>query len=746
MGVNIGGNQPNVPGMPTGPTSEPKHAADVDPNKLLLMLPDLDKRARELGKLSKATDQDQEMTMDSLQDQALVDFAKSLISEPDLPEGSKAALEKWITQILSDDTAATTTPTQTGDTPDGAPQTRSATTTSTPQTSSSQGTQTPGQPAGTTNTTTTSTATKPDIPMGGDPSELLTDGPEVQSAPVKALGKMASTIATAQGGKLTPEQVTILTQEANTLMGSPNMSHGDTAMLQSFVGQLAEFPKTTDDPKSPTKSPSQPQAQSRSAKAPDMGPIAMDEFGLSSEVQDLGQKAMSLIQGNGGKVSERDAKQLEEAAQALIDGGADGDDLKALQNFINALAGLPRSGTPGQLPGQTGQLPGQLPGQSGKLPGQAGASPQDSQLLMDQPGINPRMAQLGQLANSMMKAQNNTLTQNETELLGNVAQELLSQDLSAEEKMILQNWLGTLAGTKTQAPPQAQVFTQSMLFAETAPARNPFMSPGIMTMLASILAEIMELNNEIIRQSSKLKQSMMKLLVSMANEAFKLAITAGQAKAAQLEKEATMYMALGISQCVQAGMSIASFGSQRLTQSKFAGEAKGAQMERKLDAWATDKSGPKGQLEKRTALLNNARTEHPNDPAKQYEYVKKRDPSIPSDVIKQTMNEKMEVQSAAAQRTNLSGAMAFKDFMGHLGQATDNFIQGGFKASEVQDVLREASANAYNQMITQLMQLINGTIQSATDEGQAAQRNFESFSQLYRDFANTITQGIYRSG
>ena len=84
--------------------------------------------------------------------------------------------------------------------------------------------------------------------------------------------------------------------------------------------------------------------------------------------------------------------------------------------------------------------------------------------------------------------------------------------------------------------------------------------------------------------------------------------------------------------------------------------------------------------------------------------------------------------------------------VGHFGQATDSFIRAGYDIANVKNVLDEAAANAYKDMIGQLMQLVTGTIQSASDEMQAAQKNFESFAQLYKDFANTITQGIYRSG
>lgn len=729
MGLNVGGNQPNVPGMPTGPTSEPKHAADVDPNKLLLMVPDLDKRARELNKLSKSVDQSQDKTMNDLQDKALVDFAKSLISEPDLPEGSKAALEKWISDILSDDTATTTTTTTQGDTPDAAPQmaTRSAVMGQPQQ----PGSAVPGQPqqSGQTTTTTTTTTQTP-IPLGGDPAELLTDDPSVSSAPVKSLGHLASTIAAAQKGTLTPEQVTMLTQEANNLMGAvpSNLTDADTAMLQSFIGQLAEFP--TNDPKSPTKSSSTSQnAQTRSAKAPDTAPLEMSELGLSDVVQELGQKAMSFIQGNNGKVSEREAKQLEEAAEALIAGGADGDDLKALQNFIKALANFPRTATPG---GPT-----------------AGATPDDSPLLMAQPNINPRMANLGQMASSMLKAQGNTLTPDEVGTLASMAESLLA-DATPEEAAILQKWLGTLGGVKTQAPPQMHVFTQSMLFG-TTPARNPYMSPGIMTMLAPILAEILQVNNDIIKQSSKLKQSMMKMLVAMAEEAFKFAMTAGAAKAAQMEKEAAMHMALGISQCVQAGMAVGVFAVQSKQQSKFANESKSAQQEKKISSWLKGEDlGPKPDP-KVLADRNKAYGKAMDMGATTPEQLQSALRSSPQgkgfpELSKQTMAEKVEMHSQASQRMNISGAMLVKEMVQHLGQATDSFISGIFKASQVQDILREASANAYKDMISQLMQLITGTIQSATEEMQAAQRNFESFSQLYRDFANTITQGIYRSG
>ena len=74
----------------------------------------------------------------------------------------------------------------------------------------------------------------------------------------------------------------------------------------------------------------------------------------------------------------------------------------------------------------------------------------------------------------MLKAQNGTLSQNEVDILKNMAEELM-KDLSPEDQAVLKSWLGTLGTIKTTTPPPVQVFDNSMLFGAT-PKSNPFLS------------------------------------------------------------------------------------------------------------------------------------------------------------------------------------------------------------------------------------------------------------------------------
>lgn len=571
------------------------------------------------------------------------------------------------------------------------------------------------------------------VVFGGDPQELLTDGPEVKSGPLKTLGKIASETAKAQGGQLTHEQVALFKASANDLMRS--LVGADKSVLMAFLTQLEGFP-ASDKPKAPdaksTNTPAKTSdsgqaAQTKSAKMPDVTALAMDELGLSDEVQKLGQQALNYVQGNGGKLSEKEAEQLKSAAEELMGQGMDGDDLKALQNFIKALASFPRTA----------------------------AGTADSPLLLTQAGINPKMITLAQYANAMVKAQNGTLTEAEVNILKNMAQEMMSE-LSPEDQATLKSWLNTLGNVPTTKPPKINVFHDSMMFGAT-PKSNPYMSPGIMAMLAPILGEIMQLNNEIIRQSSKLKQGMMKLLTAMANEAFKFAIQAGEARAAELRNEAMMNITLGVSQIAQAGVALGMHSVSSKQRKQMKTEAKGAMTEKKMKAWANDERVSPEIRKNRNDLLDRS-NKFSSDPSERANFVRSQadhpngratyggGQKGKTDFENHSFGEKAEISSQVAQRMQLSGMTAVQSVVGHMGSSMDSFIKAGFTMANVKNVMDQAVANAHKEMISTLTQLVIQTMQTASDEMQAAQKNFDSFVQLYKDFANTITQSIYRNG
>jgi len=576
---------------------------------------------------------------------------------------------------------------------------------------------------------------------------------------LKTLGKVAQSMAASQGGKLTEEQANLLTKEAKEILGAQPSTLTDAGkqVLEAFITQLEEFPKAEDDAKAPdsaTRSATTtPQEKGGSAKAKaDLENLVMDDLGLGDDVQQLGQQALRYVQGNNGKLSEKESEQLKEAAEALIQGGADGDDLKALQNFLRTLLTFPK-GAPGF----------------------------ESPLALTQPNIDPKMITLAQYATAMLKGQNGTLTQQEANMLKSMAEELMAQ-LSPDDQAVLAGWLGKLGMVPVAKPPPIQQFNPAHLFHPNAPKDNPFLKPGIMAMLAPILSEILAINNDIIRQSSKLKQSMMKLLAAMADEAFKFAMAAGQARANQLLNEAAMHMALGISSVVQAAMTIGAFGMQKGAEMKVDKKLNSMNSARRMNDWAKEKppGSDKGYTSRETAL-KEARADNKviGHEEGSPEFAKMVDTHYNGGgtIFKKdgTIHRKVEVGSKTldnnpepmkaddftgppsfgeglntlSQKQQLMSEKGFTflpTFLGQVGKATDEFIQYGFMTAKVKDVMEETAATAYKDMITQLMQLVTGTMQSASEEMQSAQKNFESFAQLYRDFANTITQSIYRSG
>lgn len=780
MGLNINNTPQQQLPQDEDESAGSKHSADVDPNALLLMLPDMQKisdaksHAHAVAKNSQdqlvATDKDQKA-------QSTKSSLATLMSQPELPEGSKESFETYIVALNKQD----------GNDQPGAA--KSATTSVAEQ---------PQAQAGTTTAKGQAQQQAAATVFGEDPAVLLTDSPDASPA-VAMLGVLAQTTAAAQGGRLTPDQSTQLSAQANDLL-NPNsgaLTDTDRSVLVSFVNQLSDFPTTDGAPTTPgkpTTAHSTPTGQAtqgstttKSGKPADPQSLAMDQLGLSDEVTQLGDQAVAYAQGNNDSLTQDDKAQLQTAAEALIAGGAEGDDLAALQNFLKVLSNFPESLTNPQSP-----------------------------LLLTQQGLDPKLVNLAQYASAMLAGQNGTLTPDEVTTLQNMAQDLMPQ-LSPADQEVLKTWLGTLGGITLTTPPPVNVFKESMLFG-AKPASNPFLSPGIMGMLAPILSEILAVNNDIIRQSSKLKQNMMKLLVSMAKEAYNFAITAGEAKANQLMLDAQKSFTLAAVNIAQAGMTVVAGAVSNREQGKVNNDLKEKQIGQKIDDWVDEKK-PNGELvdPSRAKTLADARESvlGKNPPKDDFDNPLPKDkstgktaneqiadkiaaqhnknnknleqnelaginakyeakkvkgnlsthdanlkldeesdvklkyqnrPPVSSETFtKLNLSDHMHIAKKSQERMQSSGSQTMTQVMQPGFQALSNIVTGAFDLEKVPSVLLEASANAINQMISQLMQLVTSTIQSASDEMQAAQKNWESFVQLYKDFANTISQSMYRS-
>jgi len=546
---------------------------------------------------------------------------------------------------------------------------------------------------------------KPDAPAllanGMDPEILLLDNPALKPT-TRALGNVAKAMAEGQGGTLTMEQVNALIQQANNLLADPNLPQADREALQNFKNELLEYPIA--------EQPAESEGTTRTNNTlptdgqPDTHELVDTNANPSGTQRSVGDRGgsgntpptpQSLLMDNPNLSTE--VKDLGKSANsyATANGGpltnAQVTQLKQLaQTLINAGAIDPDLAALQEFLQQLNSYP------------TVATTPNATGLLLTQPGINPKMITLAQYADLMAKAQNGTLTPDQAELLQGMAAELMQELTSPTDMEILKKWMETtLANFPLKQPPSTRIFSEAMLFG-ASPTHNPYMEPGIMAMLAPILSELFVIYTDIIKQSSKLKQNMFKLTIAMAKEAYQFAIAAGQAKAQQLQNDADKFMAMGITMCVQAGLQLGAFAGQKIQGRMAAQEHK--------DGYAI-KGGTnvKGKAITPEAEARLARSEHVN-------------------------------------RAETSSGFYFANQMiNTLGGAVSNFVQSAYTAKNVEEVMDEAQNNAMKEMISQLMGLIQQTIQSSSDEMAAAQKAWEGFIQLYKDFAQTITQGIYRS-
>ena len=119
---------------------------------------------------------------------------------------------------------------------------------------------------------------------GEDPALLLVKNPNADPQ-LKSLGKLANSMAAAQGGKLTPEQQDLLSKGANELLTatSGTLTNADKETILAFINQLGDYP-TAEEPEQTTKDTAGTKdstLRSATRSAQNSTNLLMDDFGLS---------------------------------------------------------------------------------------------------------------------------------------------------------------------------------------------------------------------------------------------------------------------------------------------------------------------------------------------------------------------------------------------------------------------------------------------------------------------------------
>lgn len=624
------------------------------------------------------------------------------------------------------------------------------------------------------------------LPPGVIPDLTFTDQPSV-SGNVKELGKLAQSMVDDQGTLTTAEETT-LENAARALLDSPELPAPDRQALANFLQTLSTV--RTSDSNTDTATVDTGLAAQLSSEDPDQVDAAINTM-LGSRLTPEQKTALrdgilaknrlddgnsSLKSWNPDVIKQELLGMLKEAAtqdqtlaltpeqeQAI-------DDAAQTLSTVNIISGTPPEIDPMLKTLTTSTNEAEI---FDALKGQvdlSGLSDEDKQAVE---------GQLKELAHTIAEANKSgtplgALTDIDADGINGFLNEVIDVEgsgLSETGKAALSQALSSIA-TSIAVKNEANVITTTVsVVMGMLPPGNPYASPGIMATLAPVLSELAEIYAQIIVQSSALKQNMMGLMLAMAKEAFAFAIAAGEEKVKQLEIEVMQYIASAVLAGVMIGVSVSSTASQagaaNANRSRYMNPGKPG---------ATDK-----QIGQTGAYQKNDSTGAPRlDKNGDAIYVNENgDRLMPTQTYKDNLaayNKKVAdgnpdpgpppkfPDSPGSSRTATHGdyyqSTEYKSFSesiltpmmtlnqqlpSQLNSMIDNSLKAIFTSMKIEPVRQEALMNAMKEFITQLIGVVNDTMRTAGDEMQRADKDWQAFNQLFRDFGATIRQSIYGS-
>lgn len=332
---------------------------------------------------------------------------------------------------------------------------------------------------------------------------------------------------------------------------------------------------------------------------------------------------------------------------------------------------------------------------------------------------------LGELAEHLATANKNgqpfaPISDREAMSEGFEAQTTLS-DLNQELQTIVRGAISQIADSiadKVDVRQREEILYTSMLGLTPPGGSNPYMTPGVMALLAPILSELGEIYAEIMIESSKMQQNMMGLMLAMAQEAFTFAIAAGEAKVEQLEVEMQQFITQAAFAGAMIGVSACSAGLQ------------GASASRANSNWK--QKNPQVNNEDHAIWADQKKT---NPDFAEKEPPKMRD-STDGDFYRSPEGQHFHTKEQMMQSF-------LSTFTTQFGAVGDNSIKAYFTAQKMEPTMEEARMNAMKEFISQLVGVITETMRKFQEEGQRADKDWQSFNQLFRDMGQTIRQAIY---
>lgn len=278
-----------------------------------------------------------------------------------------------------------------------------------------------------------------------------------------------------------------------------------------------------------------------------------------------------------------------------------------------------------------------------------------------------------------------------------------SPALPAPDKELIGKWLDMVKNARTISD-AAATGTDAATTVE-----NPYMRPGIMAILAPVMAKLMPIMIDIIKSSAKLEIAMQGLMLEMAKASYTAAINVGEAKAKQLEIDRDKNIAAACIAFVSAGVNIgmsAGLAAQKTKVAEGKGGIGGLNKTQKEEYQASFATNPKtGNMEK-------------------------------TQESRQILKEARDDLRTREQ--------TFTSVMGSLGQGGQSTIEAAAADAKIELTKEEAMQNALKEFFDKMVQTLQTTAQKAGEEQKSADQAWQSFSSLYRDFGKLVTD-IWRA-
>lgn len=413
-----------------------------------------------------------------------------------------------------------------------------------------------------------------------------------------------------------------------------------------------------------------------------------------------------------------------------------------------------------------------------------GPSPDPNTLYITDAGVSKDVTALGESAAHAVKERGFLTTAEYQILKATVTLSLANPELPVPDKTALTAWLDRLS----KFPPRSPVDQIGQeVISGVAPTHNPYLDTGIMAIVWKILTEMAPIMAKIMLQSAQLEIGMMKLQLEMAKEVFSLAVQAGELKKQKLEQDVSMHIGMAIASGLSIAMTVAEWGATTIKSAQARRESglddapdpsrktkmddseknmKGFQSEmERLDAKEETHGGltdtekglykdAKQNYDKAKVEYDKAKDEYNTQKTEGYQSkfdkAKEAFEKNPSDpAVKKTYEDaKQDLKSAkdvykSKMQSIQENSQRVQKILGDVINIGKESMQAGFKSVQAGLELDTAKTEALRDFLSQLMQSLDRTIQSAEKDKDAASRFWQQLGDLSASYAAKISQAIF---